>query len=139
MSAGPPIYPEFDSVNEAWLYLAVSSLDELLTWIALNRHDHTDASNFFLIEYRRCRDLSSLFTDWHRMFSIPDYFGHNWDVWTEVMGDLYWLPRTYYVCIIADASLALQDEPEELSRYYGLMDGIVKWWHARMPPEWNWR
>lgn len=64
------------------------------------------------IEGKKCRTSSSLFNEFARALSFPDYFGHNWDALEECLADFEWLPAKGYVLLISDAQAVLPDDEE---------------------------
>ena len=61
----------------------------------------------------KCKTKAGLLSEFARVLSFPDYFGHNWDALEECLADLDWLPASGYVVMIADAEQVLTKPDDE--------------------------
>lgn len=80
------------------------------------------------IEGKKCRTSSSLFDEFARALSFPDYFGHNWDALEECLADLEWLPAKGYILLISDAHAVLPDDEEEYATLLEVLDDAGEAW-----------
>ncbi len=61
-----------------------------------------------------CRTRRQLFAEWARALDFPEHFGHNWDAFADVLGDL--VDRGAVVVAVDDAGQLLADEPPDQLR-----------------------
>jgi hypothetical protein len=61
----------------------------------------------------KCKTKAGLLSEFARVLSFPDYFGHNWDGLEECLIDLEWLPAKGYVVLVTDADQVLLKPDEE--------------------------
>jgi RNAse (barnase) inhibitor barstar len=61
-----------------------------------------------------CRTKQAMLVEWARALDFPDYFGHNWDALSDVIGDL--IDDGPIVIAVDDAVELLADEPPEQLR-----------------------
>lgn len=80
------------------------------------------------IEGKKCRTSSSLFTEFARALSFPEYFGHNWDALEECLADLEWLPAKGYILLITDAHAVLPDDEEEYETLLEVLSDAGEAW-----------
>ena len=80
------------------------------------------------IEGKKCRTSSSLFEEFARALSFPEYFGHNWDALEECLADLEWLPAKGYILFISDAHAVLPDDEEEYETLLEILDDAGEAW-----------
>lgn len=60
----------------------------------------------------RCHTKQEFFDEVSAVLRFPDYFGRNWDAFSECMNDLEdWLPATNYLLVITNAEQFLLSEP----------------------------
>lgn len=81
-----------------------------------------------IIEGKKCRTPSGLFSEFARALSFPDYFGHNWDALEECLADLEWLPAKGYIILISDAQAVLPDDEEEYDTLLEVLDDAGEAW-----------
>ncbi len=80
------------------------------------------------IEGKKCRTSSSLFDEFSRVLSFPEYFGHNWDALEECLADLEWLPAKGYILLISDAHAVLPDDEEEYETLLEVLSDAGEAW-----------
>ena len=64
-----------------WIHVVKSPLNPLVT--ALRENDFS----VFFIDGAVINDSKSFFQHVKKVFNFPDYFGENWDAWSECLGD----------------------------------------------------
>lgn len=69
-----------------------------------------------VIDGKRCRFGSEFFGEWMHAMQFPDYFGHNWDAFEEVMEDRDFEPyeNTCVLVIAADRMLERKQGQREI-------------------------
>lgn len=80
------------------------------------------------IEGKKCRTSSSLFDEFSRALSFPEYFGHNWDALEECLADFEWLPAKGYILLISDAQAVLPDDEEEYETLLEVLNDAGEAW-----------
>lgn len=80
------------------------------------------------IEGKKCRTTSSLFDEFARALSFPEYFGHNWDALEECLADFEWLPAKGYILFISDAHAVLPDDEEEYETLLEVLNDAGEAW-----------
>ena len=102
------------SRSKPWAHLLVhaegEALDKLLS---VPSHFVTK-----IISGKKCKTKAGLLDEFSRVFSFPDYFGHNWDALEECLADLDWVPAKGYLVLVTDADQVLTkpDEEDDLKR-----------------------
>lgn len=80
------------------------------------------------LQGKKCRTSASLFTEFARALTFPDYFGHNWDALEECLADLEWLPAKGYVLLMMDAQAVLQGDEEEYETLLEILSDAGEAW-----------
>ena len=80
------------------------------------------------IQGKKCGSASSLFAEFARALTFPDYFGHNWDALEECLADLEWLPAKGYILLITDAHAVLPDDEEEYETLLEVLNDAGEAW-----------
>ena len=76
------------SIKKPWAHLLVHAEGEALDKIlSVPAHFVTKT-----VAGKKCKTKAGLLDEFSRVFSFPDYFGHNWDALEECLADLDWLP-----------------------------------------------
>ncbi len=68
-----------------------------------------DISNAIIIDGTKCLTKEDLFNTFSETFHFPDYFGHNWDAFEEVLNDLDF---AHEKIIITSADMVLMDDED---------------------------
>jgi RNAse (barnase) inhibitor barstar len=95
-----------------------------VTPIGLSLTRATPAEGVARVDGAACRSKRALFTEWARALDFPDYFGHNWDAFTDVLGER----RRHGPVVVAvdNAVQLLADEPpDQLRLLIGVLDGVT--------------
>jgi len=89
--------------------------------IHVHRHDpdqlrrSLEDLNFrvILIDGERVHDEATFFDEFADALRFPDYFGHNWDAWTECLYDFgYDLDTDRFALIWVNAEYLLKNDPQ---------------------------
>ena len=99
----------------------------------LEQKPPTGGADLSYVRGERCRGSQSLFREWSNSLDFPDYFGHNWDAFDEILRELVerypddkhtsWSrerPDTGLILILRSPEL-LRDEPERLRTLIEIM------------------
>jgi hypothetical protein len=62
-----------------------------------------------MVRGKHARTVRAWFAEIGAALQFPYYFGENWPAFSEMIGDLDWLPADVYVLMIDDAHLLLVD------------------------------
>jgi RNAse (barnase) inhibitor barstar len=128
-----PTITHLQSPEPPWATLLV--LKEEQTYDNLGR----PPSGFVMrvLQGRKCRTKSALFSEFARVLEFPSYFGKNWDAFEECLTDLEWLPAAGYLLIITDAEQVLNDDDQEdYKTFINILQETGKVWgteHAGRP------
>ena len=79
-----------------------------LSW-AVARNDATAAVR--TIRGSKSRTLEAFFDEIAAALQFPYYFGENWDAFTEVIGEMSWLPAKRYLYVFSNADQLLREAP----------------------------
>jgi RNAse (barnase) inhibitor barstar len=79
-------------------------------------------------------DRSSFFDQAAAGFSLPSWFGRNWDALADALTDLSWLDRPAYLLVVLDAEQLLRDSPAELEALLGILAEAAGRWEATPGP-----
>jgi RNAse (barnase) inhibitor barstar len=80
------------------------------------------------IQGKKCGSSSSLFAEFARALTFPDYFGHNWDALEECLADLEWLPAKGYILLITDAHAVLPNDEEDYETLLEVLSDAGEAW-----------
>ncbi|HMS82871.1 MAG TPA: barstar family protein [Nitrospira sp.] len=80
------------------------------------------------IQGKKCGSTSSLFAEFARALTFPDYFGHNWDALEECLADFEWLPAKGYILLITDAHAVLPNDEEEYQTLLEVLNDAGEAW-----------
>jgi hypothetical protein len=71
-----------------------------------------------------------------QVLAAPDWFGHNWDAFADVLGDLSWQPAAGYVLLFCngDANLGLSEADYEMVSE--IFTDTVGFWKSQGKPFW---
>lgn len=76
----------------------------------------------------KCRTREGLFSEFARVLSFPEYFGHNWDALEECLADLEWLPAKGYVLVFTDADEVLPEDEEDYETFLEVISDAGEAW-----------
>lgn len=80
------------------------------------------------IDGKKCRTSASLFNEFAKVLSFPDYFGHNWDALEECLADLEWLPAKGYILLMTEAQAILPDDEEDYETLLEVLSDAGEAW-----------
>ncbi|WP_375426430.1 barstar family protein [uncultured Friedmanniella sp.] len=86
--------------------------DQLGEALALWRAEHPEGT---VLELRgeRAADRSAFFDEAATAWSLPSWFGRNWDALYDALNDLSWLDRPACLLVVHRADRLLRDSPEQ--------------------------
>ncbi len=117
------------SIKKPWAHLLVhaegEALDKLLSVPA-----HFEIKT---ISGKKCKTKAGLLDEFSRVFSFPDYFGHNWDALEECLADLDWLPAKGYLVVVTDADQVLTkpDEEDDFETFVEILSEAGEAWSLK--------
>lgn len=117
-----------------WTYLIANPESEVEAQVReLERDPPTGDADLYLVRGERCRNSQGLFHEWSNSLGFPDYFGHNWDAFDEILRELVERhpedeqlfgvrerPDTGLILVLRSPEL-LRDEPERLQTLIEVM------------------
>ena len=68
----------------------------------------------------------SLFSNFTRFASFPDYFGQNWDAFSDTLRDLSWVDA--HTVLIAHEDVPLAANTQDLLVYLDILAAAVEFW-----------
>jgi RNAse (barnase) inhibitor barstar len=71
-----------------------------------------------------------------QVLQAPDWFGHNWDALTDVLGDLSWLPAEGYVLLLRNGGERLGLSEADFAIVTEIFEETVKYWKTQHKPFW---
>jgi RNAse (barnase) inhibitor barstar len=81
------------------------------------------------VDGRRMRTFDDLLEELDTAFTLPDYFGRNWDALDECLADLSWLRGDAYVVVVRHGDEVLEDEQaDQLATFVRLLDRVAGEW-----------
>jgi RNAse (barnase) inhibitor barstar len=102
-------FAALQSTKKPWAHLLI--LPDSRTFDVI----HSVPPNFAvkMVTGGKCKTKAGLLSEFARVLSFPDYFGHNWDALEECLADLDWLPAPGYVVVVSDAEQVLTKPDDE--------------------------
>jgi hypothetical protein len=77
----------------------------------------------------RMHTKAGLFDEFASQLNFPDYFGRNWDAFSEVLADLGWLKGSAYAIVIEHGQCLLDEEPpRQLEQFLDLVNHVAAEW-----------
>ena len=121
------------SIKKPWAHLLVHAegqpLDKMLSV----------PSHFAIktVSGKKCKTKAGLLVEFSRVFSFPDYFGHNWDALEECLADLEWLPAKGYLVVVPDADQVLTkpDEEDDFETFVEILSEAGEAWSLKESDE----
>ena len=88
--------------------------------------------DFVVIEGSKICDKNSLFKEFSEKLDFPDYFGFNWDAFSDCMTDLSWLDNKNSFLIIYKGTRQFRlASPEEWRIAQDILLEIVDYWREQ--------
>ncbi|WHZ23971.1 MAG: Barstar, ribonuclease (Barnase) inhibitor [Nitrospira sp.] len=121
------------SIKKPWAHLLVHAegqpLDKILS---VPSHFLTKT-----VSGKKCKTKAGLLAEFSRVFSFPEYFGHNWDALEECLADLDWLPATGYLVVVTDADQVLTkpDEEDDFETFVEILNEAGEAWSLKESDE----
>jgi RNAse (barnase) inhibitor barstar len=81
-----------------------------------------------VLDAGRMRTRDGLFDEFASRLQFPDYFGRNWDSFSELLADLSWLGGAAYAIVVEHAERLLDEEPGQLPQFLDLVDHVAAEW-----------
>ena len=117
------------SIKKPWAHLLVHAEGEALdTLLSVPAHFEIKT-----ISGKKCKTKNGLLDEFSRVFSFPDYFGHNWDALEECLADLDWLPAKGYLVVVTDADQVLTkpDEEDDFETFVEILNEAGEAWSLK--------
>ncbi|MGZ8218054.1 barstar family protein [Methylomagnum sp.] len=90
------------------------------------------AVNCFIINGDRICDKESFLREFSEVLGFPDYFGFNWDAFSDCVTDLSWLDSSNGFLIIYKNSHAFRNaSPDEWAIANEILLDAVDYWHEQ--------
>lgn len=86
------------------------------------------------VDLAHCRDKRSLLAVCQLAFSLPEWFGHNWDALADSLGDLSWLPAQGYLVVLQHSQGLEAQAPETFATFIDILDEVRETWGTRGIP-----
>ncbi len=89
------------------------------------------------ISGKKCKTKAGLLDEFSRVFSFPEYCGHNWDALEECLADLEWLPAKGYLVVVteADQVLTKPDEEDDFETFVEILSEAGEAWSLKETDE----
>lgn len=71
-----------------------------------------------------------------QVLKAPEWFGHNWDALSDVLGDLSWLPVNGYVLMLCNGGDHLGLGESDFNIVSDIFDEAVGFWKTQNKPFW---
>lgn len=81
-----------------------------------------------VLDADRMRTRDGLFDEFASRLQFPDYFGRNWDSFSELLADLSWLGGAAYAIVVGHATRLLDEEPGQLPQFLDLVGHVAAEW-----------
>ncbi len=121
------------SIKKPWAHLLVHPEGQTLEKIL------SVPAHFVIktVSGKKCRTKAGLLDEFSRIFSFPEYFGHNWDALEECLADLEWLPAKGYLIVVteADQVLTKPDEEDDFETFVEILSEAGEAWSLRESDE----
>jgi RNAse (barnase) inhibitor barstar len=117
------------SIKKPWAHLLVHAEGQALDKI-LSVPSHFVTKT---VSGKKCKTKAGLLDEFSRVFSFPEYFGHNWDALEECLADLDWLPAKGYLVVVTDADLVLTkpDEEDDFETFVEILNEAGEAWSLK--------
>ncbi|MBL8470622.1 MAG: barstar family protein [Rhodocyclaceae bacterium] len=88
------------------------------------------------VDLRAVTDKAGLMAAMASAFSLPDWFGHNWDALADCLADLSWKEADGYAVFLHGAAKARERMPDDLDEAVSVLRGAVEHWRSEGLPFW---
>ena len=88
------------SIKKPWAHLLVHAEGEALDKLLSVPAQFVTKT----VSGKKCKTKAGLLDEFARVFSFPDYFGHNWDAFEDMINDLSWAAAPGYVLLYDHAA-----------------------------------
>ena len=118
------------NVNEAGVYQLTCSVTVLEANVMLS------GLTLFEVDLAPVHSKGEFLATLAQVLAAPDWFGHNWDAFSDVLGDLSWKPASGYVLLLCggDAMLGLGEADHET--VMEIFNDTVSYWKLQGKPFW---
>lgn len=89
---------------------------------------------FFYVDGRTVHDKATFLRQFAQAMGFPEYFGHNWDAFAEVITDLAWAPAPGYLILYDHVANFAAHAPKEWSTALEILGEAVAAWQGRQQP-----
>ena len=80
------------------------------------------------VDLAHCHDKRTLLAVCQLAFSLPDWFGHNWDALSDCLTDLSWLPARHYRIELAQPQALRTAASETLDTALEILGEAAEFW-----------
>ncbi|WP_189715732.1 barstar family protein [Streptomyces phaeofaciens] len=87
------------------------------------------------VDGREMADVDGVFQQFWDGLRLPDYFGWNWDAFSDCLRDLGWLEADHHVLVVEHAQAVLADDAEEREQFWGIVLQAGRRWSYTKRPE----
>ena len=121
------------SIKKPWVHLLVHAEGQALDAI-LSVPAHFAVKT---VSGKKCKTKAGLLEEFSRVFSFPEYFGHNWDALAECLADLEWIPAKGYLVVVTDADQVLTkpDEEDDFETFVEILSEAGEAWSLKESDE----
>ena len=91
---------------------------------------------FARIDLNNCIDKSCLLQAFSRALAFPDWFGDNWDAFSDCLADLDWLEAPGHVLLVEGDAAMARHAPEVLDTCHEILADAVVQRSAHSLPMW---
>ena len=89
------------------------------------------------VDLAHCRDKRSLLAVCQFAFSLPEWFGHNWDALADSLGDLSWLPAPGYMLLLDHTQVLREAAPDDFDTLLGILEDATRAHGSTGTPLWT--
>ena len=86
------------------------------------------------VDLAHCHDKRTLLAACQLAFSLPEWFGHNWDALADSLSDLSWLPAQGYLVILQHSRRLETQAHETFATFIDILDEARDTWGTRGVP-----
>jgi|HigsolmetaAR202D_1030399.scaffolds.fasta_scaffold00193_23 RNAse (barnase) inhibitor barstar len=88
------------------------------------------SGRFFYLDGAQVKDKASFLAAAAQAFEFPDYFGKNWDAFSDCINDLSWAPSQRYVVLYDQADLFIETSPDDWDIALEILEEAAQRWQA---------
>jgi len=89
---------------------------------------------FFYINGKQVTSKAEFLQASAKTMNFPDYFGDNWDAFTDCMTDLSWLSADGYILLYTQPENLAYNDPSEWSIALDIFQEAVEYWRETDTP-----